>query len=431
MDARLHADSGIRSRELGPQEQYLHELHGYGGLIPVSCQAITGPLTPELVRGGLDWLQRRHPLLAAHIRYGGFGLRKELPFVTRKAYFDLEGTEPIPLRVLPADTDWRAVMQKETKTPMRRGRNPRMRATLIRAGADGVSRLITATDHTIADAPAGMMASRELLEFFADPEREVPAARGLPPALETYMPAKSGTGTKPYVPAIRLPLKADWRAKRGTHSVNHAFTEDETAAINELTKKHRATIHGTMSAALFEAIGNLYGLDEITAVSTIELRRMCKPPLPADTFGCYIDILRMSYRIGGPFWDMARDASYKLVTTVAKEMADASILKPMSWSAFREEGRRGMMKSGMRLDAMGMTSAGKVDMKRAFGPFRIVDTEMLMSMHVLGPGFFAVNFESEGRLHLIVNYASHAVPDADMRRLLDRAVDRLRALPAA
>ena len=78
-----------------------------------------------------------------------------------------------------------------------------------------------------------------------------------------------------------------------------------------------------------------------------------------------------------------------------------------------------------------MTSAGRVDMKRAFGPFRIVDTEMLMSMHVLGPGFFAVNFESEGRLHLIVNYASHAVPDADMRRLLDRAVDRLRALPAA
>ncbi len=432
MDARLDARSGVRSRELGPQEQYLHELHGYGGLIPVSCQAITGPLTPELVRAGLDWLQRRHPLLAAHIRYGGFRLRKELPFVTRRAYFDLEGTGPIPLTVLPAGTDWRELMQRECRTPMRRGRNPRMRATLILAGPDGVSRLITATDHTISDAPAGMMASRQLLEFFADPGREAPASQqGLPPALETYMPPKSGTGTKPYVPAIRLPLKADWRRKRETHGVKHAFTPEETATINDLTRKNRATIHGTVSAALFDAIGALYGLSEITAVSTIELRRMCKPPLPADTFGCYIDILRMPFAIGGSFWDAARDASYRLVTTVAKEMADASILKPISWKAFREEQRRGMMKSGMRLDAMGMTSAGKVEMKREFGPFRVVETEMLMSMQLIGPGFFAVNFETEGQLHLILNYASHAVPDADMRRLLDHAVGRLRNLPAA
>jgi hypothetical protein len=190
-------------------------------------------------------------------------------------------------------------------------------------------------------------------------------------------------------------------------------------------------VHGTVSAALLEAIGAIYGLDEITAVSTIELRRMCKPPLPADTFGCYIDILRMSHRIGGPFWDMARDASYKLVTTVAREMADASILKPLSWKTFRTELKGGMIKSGMRLDAMGMTSAGKVDLKRVFGPFTVVGTDMLMSMHLLGPGFFAVNFEAEGQLHLALNYASHAVPDADMRRLVDHAANRLRNLPAA
>jgi hypothetical protein len=431
MDARLNVKTGIRSRELGPQEQYLHELHGYGGLIPVTCQSITGPLTPELVRRGLDWLQKRHPLLRAHIRYKGLLFRKELPFVTRRAFFDLEGTTPIPLRVLPADTDWQAFMQKECRTPMKRGRNPRMRATLVLAGPDGVSRLITANDHTISDAPAGMMASRQLLEFFADPDREAPAEQGLPPALETFMPPKSGTGTRPYRPAIRLPLKANWRVKRETHNVTVVFTPAETAAINELTRKNRATVHGTVTAALLDAIGAIYGMDEITAASTIELRRMCKPPLPADTFGCYIDILRTHHRIGGPFWDMARDASYKLISTVAREMADASILKPISWKAFREENRRGMMKSGMRLDAMGMTSAGKVDLRREFGPFRVVDTNMLMSMQLIGPGFFAVNFESEGQLRLMLNYASHAVPDADMQRLLDHAANRLRNLPPA
>jgi hypothetical protein len=432
MDARLNVKTGIRSRELGPQEQYLHELHGYGGLIPVACQSITGPLTPELVRRGLDWLQKKHPLLAAHIRYGSFGFRKELPFITRRAYFDLEGTTPIPLKVLPADTDWRAFMQKECRTPMKRGRNPRMRATLVLAGADGISRLITATDHPISDAPAGMMASRQLLEFFADPEGATPGVeQGLPPALETFMPPKSGTGTKPYQPAIRLPLKVNRRLKPETHSIMVIFTEEETAAINELTRKNRATIHGTMSAALFEGIGAVYGMDEITAVSTIELRRMGKPPLPPDTFGCYIDILRMRHTIGGPFWDMAREASYKLVSTVAREMADASILKPISVKVFREEIRGGFVKSGMRLDAMGMTSAGKVDMRREFGPFHVVDTDMLMSMQLIGPGFFAVNFEAEGHLRLGLNYASHAVPDADMQRLLDHAAKRLRNLPTA
>ena len=430
MDARLDVDAGIRSRELGPQEQYLHELHRYGGLIPVSCQAISGPLTPDLVRRGLAWLQRRHPLLAAHIRYEGLIFRKEIPFISKRAFFDLEGTEPIPLTVLPPETDWRALMQKECQTPMRSGRNPRMRATLILPGADGISRLITATDHTISDAPAGMMASRQLLEFFADPDRELPQPQGLPPALETYMPNKSGTGTKPYRPAIRLPLKANWRAKRETHNVTHSFSPEETAAINEQTRQNRSTVHGTVTAALLEAIGAVYGLDEITAVSTIELRRMCKPPLPADTFGCYIDILRLPHKIGGPFWDMARDSAFKLVTTVAREMADASILKLMSWEALRAEMKRGWAKSGMRLDAMGMTSAGKVDLKREFGPFRVVDTDMLMSMHVIGPGFFAINFETEGQLHLALNYASHAVPDTDMQKLLDRAVDRLRNLPA-
>jgi hypothetical protein len=431
MDALLEPQLGIRSRELGPQEQYLHELHRYGGLIPVVCHSITGPLTPELVRRGLDWLQQKHPLLAAHIRYKGLLFRKELPFVTRRAFFDLDGTTPIPLRVLPAGTDWQALMQKECKTPMGKGRNPRMRATLILAGEDGISRLITATDHTISDAPAGMMAMQQLFEFFGNPDQETPVAQGLPPALETFMPPKSGTGTKPYVPAIRLPLKANWRAKRETHVVSRAFTPEETAAINEATKKNRATVHGTVSAALLEAIGAIYGLKEITAVSTIELRRMCKPPLPPDTYGCYIDILRMKHRIDMPFWDLARDAAYKLVSTVAKEQADASILKPLSWQVYREESKRGLMKSGMRLDAMGITSAGRVNMKREIGPFRIVDTQMLMSMHLLGPGFFATNYESEDRLHLAVNYASFAVPDADMKRLIDHAANRLRNLPAA
>jgi hypothetical protein len=431
MDALLNVKTGVRSRQLGPQESYLHELHQYGGLIPVSCQHISGPLTPELVQGALDWVQKKHPLLAAHIRYEGYIFRKEIPWIVKKAFFDLDGTTPIPLTVLPAGTDWRAVMQKELKTPMKKGRNPRMRATLILAGSDGISRLITATDHTISDAPAGMMVSRELLEFFENPNREAPVPQGLPPALETFMPPKSGTGTKPYVPAIRLPLKANWRVPKETHGVRRDFTPEETVMINEQTRKNRATIHGAMQAALLEGIGKVYGLDDVTAVSTIELRRMGKPPLPPDTFGCYIDILRTSHRTNGPFWEMARDSSYKLITTVAKEMADASILKPMSWKASREEMKRGIMKSGMRLDAMGMTSAGKVDLKRDFGPFRVVDTDMLMSMHLLGPGFFAVNFETEGQLHLMLNFASHAVPDADMEKVIDHAANRLRGLATA
>ena len=71
------------------------------------------------------------------------------------------------------------------------------------------------------------------------------------------------------------------------------------------------------------------------------------------------------------------------------------------------------------------------DMRREFGPFHVVDTDMLMSMQLIGPGFFAVNFEAEGHLRLGLNYASHAVPDADMKRLLDHAAKRLRNLPTA
>lgn len=430
MDALVDAGPGVRSRELGPQEQYLSELHGYGGLIAVNTMHIRGPLTAALVRRGLDWLQRRHPMLRAHIRYGAPRLRKELPFLVRRRSFHLDGTTEIPLSVLPAGTDWRRLMQKELKTPLGRGRNPRMRAILIEPGPDGVGHFVTTTDHTIADAPAGMMLSRQLLEFFADPDQEIPLAAGLPPALETNLPPKPGSPSRPYEAAIRLPHKVNWRAPRETHGVVRTFSAAETAAIGDATRRNRSTIHGTVSAALLEAIHRQYGLAEMTSLSTIELRRMCRPPLPADTFGCYIDILRTRHALGGPFWELARDVAYKLITTVAKEQANASILKPLSWGVYRAEWR-GLTRSGFRLDGMGMTSAGKVDLIRKAGDFEVVDTDMLMSMHVLGPGFFAVNFESEGCLSLALMYASHVLDAAEAGALADAAAARLRNLPEA
>lgn len=430
MDAK--ADSaGVQSRQLGPQEQYLHELHGYGGLIPVNVQHIRGPLTADLVRRGLDWLQRKHPLLRAHIRYKGWIVRKEAPFFVPRAYFDLDGTTEIPLTVLPAGTDWQALLHKELKRPLARGRNPRMAAFFVPPDAEGISHLITKTDHTIADAPAGMMVSRQLFEFFADPEREQPPLIGLPPALETLLPPKPRSGTMPYIPAIRLPHKVKWSVAPDTHGVKRKFTAGETAAINEAARKNRATVHGVVSAALLEAIREQYGLHQMTSLSTIELRRMCRPPLPATTFGCYIDILRTKHDLDQPFWDLARDAAYKLITTVAKEQADASILKPFGWDIVRAEIRGGMMKYGFRLDGMGITSAGRIDLPRQYGPFEIVDNSMLMSMHLIGPGFFAVNFETEGCLQLSLMFSARVSRDEEMDDLVGRAAERLRNLPAA
>src|SRR5687768_13665603 len=87
------------SRELGAAETLTNRAHLMGALITGGILRITGHLTPELVRRGLDWLQDEHPILRAHLVRRGVRFSPALPYIEARTFFETRGTERIPLRL--------------------------------------------------------------------------------------------------------------------------------------------------------------------------------------------------------------------------------------------------------------------------------------------------------------------------------------------
>jgi hypothetical protein len=427
VDARLTATAGVQSRYMGEQERLLHYMHGMGGLIAVTVLTIRGPLGADLVQGGLDYIQQRHAMLRVHIRYRRRSFRRQPPFVVVEPELDLAGTTAIPLTELTGD--WEELVRTELRTPMPRGLNPRMRAVLVRPGADGVSRLILTTDHAIADAQASCLAVRDLMAFFADPSLPASPPSGLGPALETIYPKKPDSGTKAYEPAIRLPHPRRPKGQRDTLYEWRQFSVAETDAIRATARAHRTTMHGAMTAAVLQAVNQQYGLVEMTCASTMEFRRLSRPPLPADTFGCFVDVVRTRHALGGPFWALAQEVAFKLIATIAKDQKTSSLLALPSFEVYRHE-LMPTLRSGLRIDGVGVTSAGDTGLRRHYGRFELVDIIMLVSVHVVGPGVFAVGLEREGELSLGLCYASKTLAPEEVAELIDRSAAILRNLPA-
>jgi phthiocerol/phthiodiolone dimycocerosyl transferase-like enzyme len=420
----------VETRQVGEQERLFHYLHNLGGLIASGACHIRGPLTDDLVRRAFNWLQRQHPILNSHIRYQGFAFRSVPPFFYPLPYFDTRGTTEIPIRVVtdPDPDAWKAILEAESKKPIGRGKHPRMRVVLVRThqGAE-LTHMISTLDHAIADAQAGSMLNDQLFRYFANPEemeQQPPVQIGLPPSLESGLPKKPDSGTRPYQPAIRFPKTDVPHPERIGRQVERHIGANEGEALRAAIRAHRTTMHGAIGAAFMMAAREKFGLDEMTVLSTVELRRMMKPPLPTTAFGCYIDILRTRHDLSDDFWAMAGDLSFKLISSIARDQQSASIMKLATWDVYRAE-TVPTMTHRRRIDGIAMTTAGETNYTGTYGPFTIEGTSGSVSVSMFGPSLFIVSFEKDGAIDLSVGYSADAMSREDVEDLSDRAIAAL------
>lgn len=424
-------DQIVTHRRVGEQERIFHYLHLLGSLVAGGTTHIRGPLTPDLVRRAFRWLQRQHPMLRAHIRYEGHAFRSVPPFVYPVPWLDTRDTTEIPLRIVtdPSPDAWRREMEKEAATPIPvGGKHPRIRTVLVRAAEDaGLHHLIMTMDHTIADAQAASMLSDQLFSYLADPQRMEavpPQHLGLPPSLESGLPRKPSSGTGRYQPAIRFPKTEVPEPTKTTRLVERNIGANVAEALRAEIRAHRTTMHGAIGAAFLAAARDKFGLDEMTVLSTVELRRMMKPPLPVTAFGCYIDILRTHHALTPDFWAMASDLSFKLIGVIARDQESASIMKLATWEVYRHEAIP-TMKHRMRIDGIAITTAGQSHATTAYGDFTIEGSSAGVSIDKFGPSLFVISTETDGDLDLKVGYPADALSAEDARDLTDRAVDQL------
>jgi hypothetical protein len=428
----LSGENVIETRRVGEQERIFHYLHMLGGLVASGAMRIRGPLSPELLRSAFDWLQKRHPILNSHIRYQGVAFRSVPPFVYPVPYFDTRGTAQIPIRVVtdPNPDAWRAILEQENKKaiPVNKQKLPRIRNVLVRTheGAD-VHYLISTMDHSIADAQAGMMMNDELFRYLANPaemEALQPIQIGLPPSLEDGLPKKSSSGSRPYVPAVRFPKTEVPNPERASRSVSRQIGANVGAAIRAAVRAHRTTMHGAIGAAFLAATREKFGMNEMTILSTVELRRMMKPALPLTAFGCYIDILRTHHELKDDFWAMASDLSFKLISAIARDQEAASVMKLATWDVYKHE-TIPTIRNRRRIDGIAITTAGETDFKGDYGPFHLEGVNESVSIDMFGPSLFIVTIEQGGGIDLHVGYAADSLSKEDVDDITDRAVAAL------
>ncbi len=410
------------SRPLGEHERLLHYLHAFGGLIATEVLQLRGPLDPEQIRAALRFLQRQHPILRAHIRYREIVFRKEAPYIYRQPWFEMAGTTEIPL--LTSNLPWEEAMTRSLRTPLPRGKNPRIQLTLIPDPADpDVTRLLIVADHAAVDAYSVNMMTRQLFEYLEDPAgteaRTTPTHASLPPPLEQGLPKKSGSG-KHYTPALRIPPQRRERGRAATRIVAHSIPAPVIDALKARARARGATLHGVLTAGFFLAMRDLFGVEAMTVLSSFDLRRMGKPPLPDGTFGCYIDIIRTKHQITD-FWTTARDISFRLISAVAKDHASATFMRLPTIPEYKIEFWP-TLTHGRRIDGLAVTTAGESTLKSRYGNHVIEAITMGISLDIFGPGLLVLSNEREGALDLSVNYATRAMTAEVATRLTERAI---------
>lgn len=418
-------------RPLGEREQLLSELHIRGELIAMQVLHVRGHLDPALVQRSLAWLQTQHPMLRAHIRYGKIVWRPRPPFVSRRRWFDTEGTTEIPLTVLD-DTDpdaWRKVFADDIRTPIQKGSHPRLRITLVRQSPDAdLNHLVICADHATLDARSANMFARQLLEFLADPamaQLKSPISTALPPPIEEGLTKKSGNGKKTtYTPAIRLPKQTVRDRKKGTRVLARYLGPTPTVTLTDAIRANRTTLHGAITAAFLLAMRERYGLDAMTVLSPIDLRRLSTLALPRDTYACYVDILRTKHRITDDFWVTARDASFGLIAALAKDRESASIMKFPTWEVYRHEAGP-TIRNRRRLDGLAVTTADGSGLQTSYGAYELEGITRAVSLDMFGPFLFVIANEQLGGLDLSVGYTPSAISEQEAGWLTDNAVARL------
>ncbi|MEQ1768372.1 MAG: hypothetical protein ABL879_00885 [Devosia sp.] len=428
----------VETRPVGEQERIFHYLHTMGGLIASGTSHVSGPLTPELLRRAMNWLQRQNPILASHIRYEGHTWRSAPPFYFPTPWFDMRGTAEIPISVItdPDPEAWRAIALKEAKTTIKvdKRKLPRMRLVLVRPHEGSQhNHLIMTFDHAIADAQSGSMMIDQLFRYLADPEtmeKQPPVQIGLPPALETGLPAASGE-KKPYQPAIRFPKTEVANPVKASLSVERRLGANIAEPLRAALRSHKATMHGAIGAAFMGAARDKFGMKELTVLSTVELRRMMKPQLPVSSFGCYIDILRTKHAVSHDFWKMAGDVSFKLINAIARDRHNASILKIFGWDMYKAEFIP-ILTHRNRIDGIAITTAGESYAGINYGPFSFEQGGSGgVTIDLFGPSLFIVTTEKEGAVDLLVGYPGYVLSTEDAEDLTDRAIAELTAAAEA
>lgn len=318
-DDNSHSDlSGALIRPLGASERLFYR---YSERNPAHFLVIAEfgeVLTADRLRPALAAVQRRHPLLSAHV--------EDRPG-TRLGFYRAPAVVPIELTVHRGqDSSWTDMAAEELSRMFDRSRAPLMRASLMQGPAS--SALLLTFDHTIADGISSVtvlgdvvaaLNGRDLADLPTPPSQEHMIARKLG-GIDPFDPSEL-----PDDPRMREP--ATIRAFDGTltNVQTMALSEIETARLVERCRAERTTVHAALPTATCRVRATERGDDFIRVLNPINFRPLIGVERDC---GLYIQATwtGMSPWDGTPFWDLTRRMTAHLeVARSARGILTASL----------------------------------------------------------------------------------------------------------
>jgi NRPS condensation-like uncharacterized protein len=137
---------------------------------------IIGEVTEKDLRRALDAVRRNHPLLGAKVIFNDH----------HDAWFSTDKVPETRLRIVPrrSETQWFEEIRYEHKIPFEPEIGPLIRFALVYSPQ--VSELVIFANHSICDGKALAILVRDILEYYANPEKEVQIIQS--PTFEDCLP---------------------------------------------------------------------------------------------------------------------------------------------------------------------------------------------------------------------------------------------------
>ena len=284
----------------------------------VTVLRLAGRPEEERLRRALAGVQRRHPLLRAHLERRG-----------SRWWFAVGESSPIPLRRVErrGDEEWRSVAEEELNAALESGTAPLARCVLVASLADdSASEIVLCLHHAIIDATSGATLCRQLLELCAGGVEDPGESGELPPRPEDRFPPRfRGLSRYPRIAAFvgrRLAEEARylWRS-RGVRSPAPAgpararvlaarLDRAATKALVRRCRRKRIPVNAAVNAALLRAVhDHRYGGRPVPLryFAFPDLRPYLRPPVGPELVASYLTTMRFTVYLDArePFWELA------------------------------------------------------------------------------------------------------------------------------
>ncbi len=392
-------------RPLGPIEEVYWHLDNSSPMLVMGVSKLSGGLTEEHLRAGLDEVQRRHPMLRVKIveESGGKGwFRSRVP--------------ALPLTELPADLDLHAWLEEELliKIPSETGplvacyyqrleRNTiRIAVKMHHAISDGTSVKNFLVDWVKAATQMAQTGVTELtplpqLPYFN--ERFPAFAHGITGffrwlyVLFRLLGSMLTNGAPRFVNVDQsVPV-----GLRGLYILEKNFPESIMTPLLQRARQEGTTVHGALYAAVMLAVAKEIDQQQrpfIASVSSVNIREKMQPAAKED-IGYLVTAVISAHKVNcaDALWPLAREIKQRANEGMARGME--YVLVPWTyrfhvWRA-RKVGHRNHAKMAEFLEkihqplSLVVTNMGQLNIEQHYGPYRIEDMVFYGNPSVLSP----------------------------------------------